>query len=199
MPKQHDLLAEFDGLELSQKELENLAGPVVAAGSNLFETEALLPIDEKRKQKTLSTGRKYKILADLKSGMSADEVCMKHRISKTILALVMNEPQFQELTNSAYMNITKKVMANRFYQIADLCLSHVDTDKMQRMDPYKLVVAASIALDKARLIEGQSTENLSFRSLGLNIHASLDQLKEKKQALLEMLASKRGEMLTQKV
>lgn len=187
-----DVLAEFDGLELSQQELEELTNPVISQDTSLFEAESLLPIDERRRQKTLTTGRKLKILAELKNGMPPEQVCVKHRISKTVLALIMNDSQFQEVTNNSFMNATKKMMANRFYQIADLCLSHVDTEKMQRMDPYKLVVAASIALDKARLIEGQSTENLSFRSLGLNIHTTLDQLKEKKQALLEMLASKLG-------
>lgn len=192
MPKQ-ELLSEFDGLELSQEELDELTSPVIPQDKSLFEAEASLPVDERRRQKTLTTGRKLKILAELKNGMSADEICVKHRISKTVLAIIMGDSQFQEVTNSSYMNATKKIMANRFYQIADLCLSHVDTEKMSRMDPYKLVVAASIALDKARLIEGQSTENLSFRSLGLNIHTTLDQLKEKKQALLEMLATKQGQ------
>ena len=53
-----------------------------------------------------------------------------------------------------------------------------------------LVTEGEFALDKARLIEGQSTENLSFKSLAVNIHATLDQLKERKDRLIGLLAMK---------
>lgn len=194
MEKTLELIDE-EGLQLSQSDLDQLtlsSGKSVTEPNAIFDEEAMQPVQDKRRQKSLTTGHKLKIVSDFKNGLTQEQLCKKHNLTATMLAAILSDPQFQELTNSTFINSTKKMMSSRFYQLADLCLNHIDFQKLDRLDPYKLGVLASIALDKARLIEGQSTENLSFKSLGLNIVANLDQLKERKMKLLEMLREKQG-------
>lgn len=150
--------------------------------------EQMLIIPDRRKLKVMTTGHKLRILQDLKETGSETLVCKKHRITKSVLAIIANDDSLGEVTDKVYVSQTKKLMASRFYQLADMALSHIDPGKLERLDPYKLGVLASIALDKARLIEGQSTENISFKSLAVNIHSTLDQLRERKKALLARLA-----------
>jgi hypothetical protein len=183
-------ISELEIAGISEEDLRSLTLDDGSQPSreNILEAEINMPQVDKRRQKTLTFGHKAKILQDYKKGMSQTDICKKHDISRTSFVSILNDPAFQDIMNPVYISGTKKMMANRFYQLADVCLNHIDFQKLERLDPYKLGVLASIALDKARLIEGQSTENLSFKNIGLSIVANLDQLKERKANLLSMLS-----------
>lgn len=191
------LFDQLENLELSNEELEKLTyddGQPLNLGESkarqLERKEREISPDDYRRIKNLTTGHKLRIVADLKSGKTQSDICRAHKLSPTGLALILNDDALQEVTSTADMNQTKKIMASRFYHIADMALSHIDTVKLQKLDPYRLVMLSAIAVDKARLLDGQSTENITFRNLSLTVHAQLEQLQERKQILLEVMEGK---------
>ena len=189
------LLDKIEDIELSQEELSKLttdSGESINDEGALESAQAVMSPEMKQRSRSFNTGHKLKILAELQAGRDVDEICLQHRITRTALAVIATDTALMEAASSAYISETKKHMAARFYQLADLCLSHIDPKKLERLDPYKLGVLASIALDKARLIEGQSTENLSFKSLALNIHANLQDLKTRRSHLEELLKKRKN-------
>lgn len=147
--------------------------------------------NERMRRETMSTGKKLIIVGDLTKGMTIRQVAKKHGISVTAVMKAAEDPELYGVTDRAAQSITKKLLAGRFYQLADLALSHIDVEKLKRMDGYRLAFMAAVALDKGRLLEGESTENLSFKGLALNIHTTLEQLKEKKRAVMERVAELR--------
>lgn len=180
-----------DGIpRLSQEELEGLMlAPGVEATEEALEAEEGL---ETKKQgyikDTLSTGRKLAIVGDLAKGMTVPQVAKKYGLGRAAVIRVAQDPELYGITDKSAVSMTKKLLSSRFYQLADLALSHIDPDKLRKMDPYRLAFMSAIALDKARLLEGESTENLSFKGLALNIHATLENLKERKRAILDRVS-----------
>ena len=185
--------SQAETLEVTPAEVATMRtedGDSAANDGALLNAEATLTPQIRHRHRTLTTGHKLRILQDLKSGMNQTKLCQKHRLTKSAIALIVADDSLQETVNGTWINQTKKYMAARFYQLADMALGYIDPKKLERLDPYKLGVLASIALDKARLIEGQSTENLSFRSLAMNVHGSLEELRERKRKLVEFLETK---------
>lgn len=186
-PKAEAVVNEYDDNEDYLEEITTDSGAQLSEPGALLAAEAELTPEVRKRKQTLTTGHKLKILQELRSGKTERDVRLKHRLTKSALALIVMDDSLQEVTNEGYVRGTKEMLAARFYQVADMALSFIDPQKLERLDANKLVVAAAIALDKARLLEGQSTENISFRNLAVSIHGTLDQLKERKARLLDIL------------
>jgi hypothetical protein len=178
---------------LSAEELEGLllAPGVTATEEALTAEEGKETGREQLRRETLSTGAKLLIVGDLAKGMTVPQVAKKHGLNKAAVIRVASDPELYGVTDKSAVKITKSLLASRFYQLADLALSHIDAEKLKRMDPYRLAFMSAVALDKARLLEGESTENLSFKGLALNIHATLENLKERKRAILDKVSEMR--------
>ena len=163
---------------LTMAELDALTMP--ADGEDEGETGP-----QKARREKLSTGQKMAIVGDLANGLKVPQVAKKYGLTYTAVVRAAQDPELYGLTDKSAVKVTKQLLASRFYQLADLALSHIDADKLKKMDPYRLAFMSAVALDKARLLEGESTENLSFKGLALNIHATLENLKERKRAILD--------------
>ncbi len=193
MPESKELQLPVN-LELDQEDLDGLEfdNGAKALDPGAAETAELEEADKnpgaRKRRQSFSVAHKIRILTELKAGISVSQILKTHRLTKSSLALIACDDTLQELTNADYVDKTKKLTASRFYQLADLALSHIDPQKLQRLDAYKLGMLAAIALDKARLIEGQPTEYLSFKSLAMNIHGTLSDLQTRKQELIQLLA-----------
>lgn len=81
----------------------------------------------------------------------------------------------------------KNNLRAKFYLISNFALDSITPEKFEKLDPYRAMLTAGISLDKARLIEGLSTENINFKSLSVTINAELNTLREKKDELLRAL------------
>lgn len=175
---------------LTEAELSSLMlAPGVEASEEALDAEEGKETRRQAKNKAvLSTGRKLQIVGDLGKGMTPRQVGKKYGIGTASVIRVAQDPELYGVTDKTAISITKKLLAARFYQLTDLALSHIDPDKLKKMEPYRLAFMAAISLDKARLLEGESTENLSFKGLALNIHATLENLKERKKVLLDKVA-----------
>lgn len=179
-----------DELQSLVKSSDNLPKIAKPSRRNMSRDEFTVTEHNLKRFSTLTSGHKLKIAADHKAGMSYTQICVKHNISEKTLLNVLNDEIMQEVTSEPYINATKKLLSSRFYAIADMALNEIDPAKLRSMNPYQLGMLAAVALDKARLLEGQSTENISFRNLSVNIHSTLQQLQERKAELLAAIESK---------
>jgi hypothetical protein len=55
----------------------------------------------------------------------------------------------------------RKGLAGKLYRVADSAVNQIEPDSLQHMTPYQNMGIAGLAIQNARLIEGQSTQNVS--------------------------------------
>lgn len=113
----------------------------------------------------LTTGKKIAIKAMLESGMSEWQVAEIEKVSRSTVNNVRHDPELEDLRPDI-VEKTKKYLASRFYVMSDHSLSKaMENQRMEKMNSYQLTMMGAVAVDKARLMDGLSTENLSVRGV----------------------------------
>ena len=108
-----------------------------------------------------SMARKLSILADLESGMSEREVAERNGCSPSTVNDIRHDPRIRDAHDPHVLSLRRKGLASQAYYIADKLLETIDDEAIQKMPPFQRFLGFGIMIDKARLIEGLSTENVS--------------------------------------
>lgn len=175
-----------------QHEIDQLIKPAKTEDLATLEKmrEALSPMYQRR-LKTLTIGAKLLILKELEAGLSFNAICRTHLITREMIPIIKNDPLVIEAHQDSFADKeTKRLLAKRFYDFVDVALSHISPEKLEKLNAYQLIMAAAVALDKARLVEGESTQNVTIRSVALNLNNTLEQLRERKTQLEAVLKRK---------
>ena len=94
----------------------------------------------------------------------------------------------REQATLAQMETIKEGLAEKFYKIADSALEHITEEKLQKTPAFQLLGMASLAVEKARLIEGAPTQNLSVDVYTYHkLAVKLDDLQKQRQKCLTLL------------
>lgn len=140
---------------------------------------------KKPSNRWLSTGKKIAILAMLQNGIPAWQVAMMEGVSKTTVRSIELDPYLQQL-KPEIVEGTRKMLASRFYLLSDKSVDKAsDDEKMDKMSAYQLTMMAAVAVDKARLMDGQSTENLAVHNISDNIRSSSNEMDAMKASLIK--------------
>lgn len=124
-----------------------------------------------RSRAYLNQHRKYpdemKVLAlTLRSaGYTIDKISRITGVAPPTIHDWINDPAFDSVALAELSEGVKDRMANRLYINANTAFSCAMTDeKLKGASFLQLVTGASIMIDKARLLKGESTENISMMS-----------------------------------
>lgn len=100
---------------------------------------------------------KLAVVAMREAGMSLVEVAAKAGLSTNIVSAIerLYDPP------KALIERYKKGMAGRLYRVANDAVEQIEPDSLQYMTAYQCMGIAGLAIQNARLIEGQSTENVA--------------------------------------
>ncbi|MFA4828432.1 MAG: hypothetical protein WC855_13265 [Thermodesulfovibrionales bacterium] len=99
-----------------------------------------------------------------------------NRDSKTIKKW-LSEPE-----TAKEIQVIKGELSEMFEGMAKKMLESITEDDISRINAYQRTLSAAVSTDKARLLKGESTENISLHT---KVMASMERIKE----LQEMLAS----------
>ena len=144
--------------------------------------EGLLPSVE---HPQLQTGKRISILTRLNAGMKIRDVAKCEGVSTATVARIKNDPHLNALSDGKSIEKTKELLANKFYLASDQFLDEgLKPEKIGKLRSTEAMMAAGIAVDKARLLEGKSTENLSIRGVVSHLQAQLSDAELLRKSLL---------------
>lgn len=151
----------------------------------LTDDGALAPNSDRQ---TIQTGRRIAILARLEAGESCTEVARREKVSVSAVQSIKNDPHLRELLDGKAVEKTKEMMSAKFYLASDRLLEEaMRPEKIAKLRTTEGMMAAGIAVDKARLLEGKSTENLSIRGVVGHLQAQLSDASFMRRALLDSI------------
>jgi hypothetical protein len=133
----------------------------------------------------LTTGRKIAIKAMLDSGFPERQIAALENVSPATVNNIRHDPELQDLSPSI-VEKTKSMLASRAYVMADRSISKAaEEDRLDKMNSYQLTVMGSIMIDKARLMEGMSTENLALHSVSEHLKNGANELDNMKSLIIK--------------
>lgn len=138
----------------------------------------------------LSTGRKMAIRAMLDHGMSGNQIAIMEGVSTSTIYSIRDDKNLTDL-NPKYVEKTRQLLASRFYVLADKAIEKAqEEDRIDKMNSYQLTMMGAVSVDKARLMDGMSTENVSVRTLNDQVNNSRNELESLKAAIMAKLDGK---------
>lgn len=114
----------------------------------------------------------------VKSGHSAREVAKDLGVSNNSVSAWNKDPKY-EILRSEEVSQIKQSLAGNSYKIAHRIQSGISDAKIEAANLSQLAVSQAIFIDKARLLEGLSTSNLSIGGVLQNVDAELSKISEK--------------------
>lgn len=132
--------------------------------------------------------KKMAIAEDVAAGFSQREVATRHGVALATVSAVTNDQSIQDLITPEMVERRRRSMAKIYEYQADQAMGALTPDKFEKASVSQLVMAAAVCTDKARLLRGESTENVSLRGVVGDFSNFLTDLKQKK----DLIASKCG-------
>lgn len=90
------------------------------------------------------------------------------------------------LFNSSHVKALKKGLPDAFASVAAASLSAINPKKLEACSAPQLAMVAGVATDKMRLLQGESTANVSFKDAG---HAAIQHVDTVAEVLKSMVGS----------
>jgi glutamyl-tRNA reductase len=125
-------------------------------------------------------GKKLAIHADILAGLSYREIALRNGVSISTVSYVKNDPSIADINDPKVVELRKKAIANMFYFNVDRLLQSISDEDIKKMQPFQRFIASGMSLDKARLAEGLSTENISVKGVVATIASELEQMKKER-------------------
>lgn len=167
-----------------------MAQPKASTASALLdEQEQLAKTKNERRYKLgnpthyrhLSMGRRIVIKAMIDSGLSYRKIANLEGVSLASIFDISKDDEIKELAPEI-LGKTKKMLAGRAYVLADRSISKAgQEDRLDKMNSYQLSLIGSMMIDKARLMDGASTENIALHSISEHLEngsKDLDSMKD---------------------
>lgn len=113
----------------------------------------------------IPAGKAISIRAMLDDGFSYKKIMQELGVCAEVIATVKKS----EVLDEDYLERTKSRLTQKYYHLADSTLDFITPEKLESSSAPQLMTVSAIAFDKARLSDGLSTENLTFRNLATQI------------------------------
>jgi hypothetical protein len=131
--------------------------------------------DKKVHGKRYNLATKIAIAAMQGTGLSATQAAAATGAHISTISRAWDNPELAELTPQVVQK-TKSGLGGLFYKRALGSLLELTHEKLRESSALQLATTAGIMVDKARLMEGLSTENVSFRGVTEAIESDREKL-----------------------
>lgn len=135
--------------------------------------------DKKVHGNRYSLARKLAVKARIELGDSPTEVANEEGMDRSTVYSVMKSKEIS-LISPKQVEAIKKSLIGAKYGNAYRAQEKITDEKLDAMNAYQLTLISSINVDKARLMENLSTENISHRGF-------INDLNEEKDKILERI------------
>lgn len=134
--------------------------------------------DKKVHGKRYTLARKLAVKSLLNSGMSPTEIERTEGIDRSTVYSVMKDKKIALLAPKQVDEIKRSLIGAQ-YGNAYRAQEKISDEKLQAMNAYQLSLISSINIDKARLMENLSTENVAHRGYVETASDYLGKMKDK--------------------
>lgn len=124
-------------------------------------------------------------------GMSHALISSHTGIPKSTVNGILNNERLKNLSTGRVEH-AKRALPVMLLELAFLSVSSITFEELKRLNPLQRGTLAAIAIDKARLLLGESTQNISIRELVPRLQAEMEDLTKKRDALIELALGKNG-------
>ena len=126
--------------------------------------------------------QKLAINALLKTGHTPTEISRLNGVDRTTVYNVMRDPRFRVLP-SQEVNEIKKSLTGMTYKTAIQAEMTIDQEKLDKSSALQLMTIAAIGIEKGRLMENLSTENIAHGNVMQSIENDRVKIMDKIKAL----------------
>lgn len=140
--------------------------------------------DKKVHGKRYNLATKIAIAAMQGTGISATQAAAATGAHISTIVRAWENPELAELSPNVVQK-TKIGLGGLFYKRALESTLAIDAEKIAQSSALQLATVAGIMTEKGRLMEGLSTENVSFRGIAQNLEADRAKLMAKLQDIQE--------------
>jgi len=140
--------------------------------------------DKKVHGKRYTIGQKLAIKALQNSGLSAREAGPMADVDSHTVIRIWNDPELDDLSPQVVGKV-KSGLGGLFYKRALGAALAISPEMLLQSSALQLATVAGIMTEKGRLMDGLSTENVSFRGLSQSIDSDRAKIMERIEALGE--------------
>lgn len=138
-----------------------------------------------RSYQQLTTGRKIVIKTMVEAGVPYRQIAAMERVSVATVHGVAHDNELIEMSPEIVAK-TKAALSGRAYILADRSISKAGEEtRLDKMNSYQLTVMGSIMIDKARLMDGMSTENLALHTMSERLQSGAKDIDNVKNMILK--------------
>lgn len=148
-----------------------------------------------RSYQQLTTGRKIVIKTMVEAGIPYRQIAAMERVSVATVHGVAHDNELIEMSPEIVAK-TKAALSGRAYVLADRSISKAGEEtRLDKMNSYQLTVMGSIMIDKARLMDGMSTENLALHTMSERLQSGSKDLENVKNMIIKRFQLSESDVL----
>jgi hypothetical protein len=145
---------------------------------------AELPKTKKKKEKIpFAVKAVAKVMVE--SGFSQAETARELKLPEMTIHRAVNDPNLDRKIIEEVKAVLPSKLYSIAFKLADRLLSRPEL--IDKMNPYMMALVMGITIDKARLMDGQSTENIAVKGTVAEVQSALSSLSSIKARLTESL------------
>lgn len=114
-------------------------------------------------------------------------------VSKTTVNNIRHNERLRYLLDGRVDRVKKSLPA-LLYELATQGITSITFEEIKKLNPLQRVTMAAIAIDKSRLLEGLSTENIGIVPLVQRIDDEIKAAKQQQAQLMELVNKGNGVM-----
>ncbi len=118
--------------------------------------------------KRYTTARKLAVRALAETGMSVSEIARQEGMARPSVYNVIRDSKFELLPKSK-VDMIKNALVGNTYANAYRAQDAITDEKLTQSSALQLMTISAIGIEKGRLMEGMSTDNVAFRGVTQSI------------------------------
>lgn len=147
----------------------------------------------KRVPLELSTIQQVSVLSMLDTGLTENVIAAHIGVSNSTVNEIKHNDRLRYLLTGNVERVKKSLPA-MLYELAVRGISSITMEEIRKLNPLQRMTMAAIGIDKARLLEGLSTENIGIIPLVQRITDEIASARKQQTQLLELVNGPNGVM-----
>lgn len=148
-----------------------------------------LPLPERLQQNNTLT--QLAVITLSKAGMSPSMIANQTGLQRQSIEVILNNERLQFLHNGR-ADIYRKALPMLLLELATSSITSIDPEALKKINTLQRVTLSAIAIDKARLLLGESTENISVREYVPQLMDEVELLMKQKAQILDLVKTRYG-------
>lgn len=126
-----------------------------------------------------------------KAGMSDNMIASQTGLTHQTIGVILKNPRLQFL-HSGRADVYRKALPMLLMEIATTSITSITNDDLKSLNALQRMTLSAIAIDKARLLLGESTQNVAIREYVPQLQNQVDELVRQRDQIVSLIRSRYG-------